>query len=185
MGDNDYVHGLLLAAGAGTRIGMPKALMRDADGTSWLQRSVAVLLEGGCDAVTVVLGARAAEASLLVPEGISAVVADDWQLGMSASLRAGLGALGNHDAAVLALVDLPDLNAAVIRRVAGAGAGAATLSRATYDGRPGHPVVIGRDHWAGVAASATGDFGARHYLDANEVTFVECGDLASGRDRDV
>ncbi len=178
------MHGLLLAAGSGTRIGMPKALMHDADGTSWLQRSVDVLVDGGCDAVTVVLGAGAAEASLLVPDGVSAVVADDWHLGMSASLRAGLGALGDHDAAVLALVDLPDVTAEVIRRVVAAGAGAAALSRATYDGRPGHPVVIGRDHWAGVAASATGDFGARHYLDANEVTFVECGDLATGRDRD-
>ncbi len=44
--------------------------------------------------------------------------------------------------------------------------------------------MIGRDHWAGVAASATGDFGARHYLDAHEVTLVECGDLATGRDQD-
>ncbi len=183
MGHNGFVHGLLLAAGAGTRIGMPKALMRDADGTSWLQRSVAVLVDGGCDAVTVVLGARASEALPLVPDNATAVVADDWAEGMSASLRAGLAALGDSDAAVLSLVDLPDVTAEVVRRVA-TGAGPSTLSRATYDGRPGHPVVIGRDHWAGVTASATGDFGARHYLDAHEATLVECGDLATGRDQD-
>jgi CTP:molybdopterin cytidylyltransferase MocA len=179
------VHGLLLAAGAGSRIGMPKALMRDADGSSWLQRSVATLVDGGCDGVTVVLGARAAEARPLVPDGASVVVAEDWADGMSASLRAGLDALGDDDAVVLSLVDLPDVTAEVIRRVVAAGAGPATLSRAAYDGRPGHPVVIGRDHWAGVVASATGDFGARHYLDAHEVTLVECGDLATGRDQDT
>ena len=178
------MHGLLLAAGAGSRIGMPKALMRDDDGTSWLQRSVAALVDGGCDRVTVVLGARASEALALVPEGVSSVVADDWAEGMSASLRAGLAALGEADAAVLSLVDLPDVTAEVVRRVV-TGAGPATLSRAAYDGRRGHPVVIGRDHWAGVAASATGDFGARHYLDAHEVTLVECGDLATGRDQDT
>ena len=59
-----------------------------------------------------------------------------------------------------------------------------TLARATYDGTPGHPVLIGRDHWAGVIESATGDQGARSYLGRHEVVLVECGDLASGRDVD-
>ena len=54
------LHGLLLAAGAGTRMGTPKALVRDQDGTSWLLRSVGVLRDGGCVGVTVVLGAEAA-----------------------------------------------------------------------------------------------------------------------------
>ena len=50
------VEGLLLAAGAGRRMGMPKALVRDATGEPWLVRGVRTLREGGCDAVTVVLG---------------------------------------------------------------------------------------------------------------------------------
>ena len=58
------------------------------------------------------------------------------------------------------------------------------LARAAYDGVPGHPVLLGRDHWAGVAAAATGDRGARDYLAAADVVLVECGDLASGRDVD-
>ena len=184
MGHNGFVHGLLLAAGAGTRMGMPKALMRDADGTSWLQRSVAVLVDGGCDAVTVVLGARASEALPLVPDGATAVVADDWAEGMSASLRAGLAALGRLRRGRAQPGRPPGRD----RRGGPPGRRPApdprTLSRATYDGRPGHPVVIGRDHWAGVAASATGDQGARHYLDAHEAELVECGDLATGRDQD-
>jgi len=45
-------------------------------------------------------------------------------------------------------------------------------------------VLIGADHWAGVAATASGDRGARDYLATHEVTLVECGDLASGRDVD-
>jgi len=178
------VAGLLLAAGAGSRMGMPKALVRDADGTSWLRRSVAALTDGGCDAVTVVLGARADEARALVPDGVTVVVADEWADGMSASLRAGLAAMDDADAVVLTLVDLPDVTAEVVRRVVAQGAGRATLSRAAYDGRPGHPVVLGRDHWAGVAASATGDQGARPYLAAHDVALVECGDLATGEDRD-
>ena len=51
-------------------------------------------------------------------------------------------------------------------------------------GRPGHPVLLGRDHWAGVIETAVGDQGARAYLAPRDVTLVECGDLASGHDVD-
>jgi CTP:molybdopterin cytidylyltransferase MocA len=58
------------------------------------------------------------------------------------------------------------------------------LARAVYDGRPGHPVLLGRAHWAAVIGSATGDEGARHYLAERHPTSVECGDLAAGHDVD-
>ena len=58
------------------------------------------------------------------------------------------------------------------------------VARATYDGTPGHPVLIGRGHWAGVIESAIGDQGARSYLGSHQVELVECGDLATGRDVD-
>ena len=115
-----------------------------------------MLLDGGCEAVTVVLGAGADEASALLPDGpVASVVAADWAEGMSASLRAGLAAVAvsGADAVVITLVDLPDVGAEVVRRVVAAGSGRGTLARATYDGRPGHPVVVGRDHWSAMAAS--------------------------------
>jgi CTP:molybdopterin cytidylyltransferase MocA len=60
-----------------------------------------------------------------------------------------------------------------------------TLRQAVYDGRPGHPVLIGRDHWGGVGAVAVGDRGARDYLREREVLRVECADVGDGRDIDV
>jgi CTP:molybdopterin cytidylyltransferase MocA len=179
--------GLLLAAGAGTRMGRPKALVSDDHG-SWLERSVRVLDDGGCDGVTVVLGARSAEAvAFLDGLGVDVVIAHDWESGMSASLAAGLrGMPSETTAALVLLVDLPDVTADVVRRLleAGAADGGGSLARATYDGRPGHPVLLGRDHWAGVVATATGDRGARDYLEAHEHVSVECGDLATGEDVD-
>jgi CTP:molybdopterin cytidylyltransferase MocA len=177
------VHGLLLAAGAGSRMGRPKALV---DG--WLLRAVRGLTDGGCTQVTVVLGAAAEEAlPLLDGTGASAVVAADWADGMSASLRAGLTAAAgtDADAVVVTLVDLPDVGADVVRRLLVRGAHPGTLRRATYDGRPGHPVVIGRAHWARVAEAASGDEGARGYLGAHHADAVECGDLATGVDIDL
>lgn len=191
------VRGLLLAAGAGRRMGMPKALVRDESGEPWLVRAVGVLRDGGCDGVTVVLGAAADEAgALLDGAGVDVVVAADWAEGMGASLRTGLGSLGPDPEAVLvSLVDLPDVTADVVRRVLDAGVDSggvdsegvdpAVLCRASYHGRPGHPVLIGRAHWPGVVASADGDRGARDYLAGAAVTYVECGDLATGHDRDT
>ena len=182
------VAGLVLAAGAGTRMGGPKALVHDPDGTSWLVRAVSSLADGGCAGVTVVLGAGLDQARLLVPRGTGIVVAEDWASGQSASLCAGLRALASTEsdteAVVVTLVDLPDQTSSVVRRVLAAGVGPETLSRAVYDNRPGHPVVLGRNHWAGVVAVATGDDGAKPYLREREVLRVECGDLATGRDQD-
>jgi CTP:molybdopterin cytidylyltransferase MocA len=183
------VEGLLLAAGAGRRMGMPKALVTD-DRGSWLLRSVDLLLDGGCTRVTVVLGAEVARAAaLLVDLDVSITVADDWAEGMGASLRAGLRSLldSADEGALVSLVDLPDLVPMVVARVIGAGFGdgSTALARASYDGRPGHPVLLGRDHWPGVFETAVGDQGARAYLAGRDVTLVECGDLATGRDVDA
>ena len=178
-------HGLLLAAGAGRRMGGPKALVTDADGTSWLARSVRTLLDGGCDAVTVVLGAGAEDARAhLVDLDVETVVADDWADGMGASLRAGLQALRGEPLAVVSLVDLPDVGPPVVRRLLEVGADPGLLARAAYDGRPGHPVLLGREHWPAIIDQASGDTGARDYLAEHAVMLVECGDLATGRDQD-
>ena len=181
------VDGLLLAAGAGTRMGRPKALVVGDDGTPWLVAALGRLRDGGCRHVTVVLGAAADEAATLVDRAdVHVVVAADWAEGMSASLRAGLASLDpSADAALVTLVDLPDVTADVIGRVAAAAHGPDVLARAAYEGTPGHPVLIGRDHWAGVIATAIGDQGARDYLKPRQVVLVECGDLATGRDVDT
>jgi CTP:molybdopterin cytidylyltransferase MocA len=200
------VVGLLLAAGGGRRMGMPKALLRGPDGEPFLRRAVTLLHAGGCDDVVVVLGAAADEARALLDAapapgrrgpGVEVVVAADWAEGMGASLRAGLAAVARSaaaapdasrsvEAALVSLVDLPDLEPAVLHRVLRTGrpAGAKALVRATYARRPGHPVLLGRDHWAGIATTAGGDSGAREYLAAHGVVACECGDLATGRDVD-
>lgn len=183
-------HGLLLAAGAGRRMGMPKALVRDERGEPWLTRAVDVLRAGGCERVTVVLGAAAVEARALLadtPAAVDIVHAHAWQAGMSASLRTGLAALADSpaQAALIHLVDLPDVTAEVVARVLAAGSVAGALARASYDGRVGHPVLLGRDHWAGVVDAAAGDRGARRYLEVHDPVLVECGDLATGTDVDT
>lgn len=188
------VVGLVLAAGAGTRMGRPKALVRDGDDRPWIDRAVAALLDGGCPDVVVVLGAAADEARPLVPDlpSVSVVEAPAWGRGLGASLAAGLAALDGTtpdedtpDAALVTLVDLPGLPSAAVRRVLGPEPSRPdTLRRAVFGGRPGHPVLIGRGHWAAIRDGLDGDQGAGEYLRTHGATAVECGDLWDGADQD-
>lgn len=172
--------GILLAAGAGRRYGMPKVLV---DG--WLDIAVGALRDGGCADVIVVLGA----AEVAVPAGVTAVTAALWRDGLSASVRAGLDEAGRTraDYAVLHVIDTPDIGAAVVARVLSrAMVSRSGLARAMFGDRPGHPVVIARRHWPGVLAGISGDRGAGAYLRTRQdVALVDCSDLAGGRDVDV
>ncbi|MBF4550798.1 nucleotidyltransferase family protein [Pseudoclavibacter sp. VKM Ac-2888] len=177
------VCGVVLAAGAGSRFGGPKALASLPDGTPWVARAVETLLRAGCSDVLVALGAGRSEAAALVPASATVVPVPEWSGGLAASVRAALhaAAMTDADAVLLVPVDTPDLSVASCRRVLSAGA---VLARATYRGEPGHPVLIGRTHWAALASTLDGDRGAGRYLAEQGAVVVECGDLWHGRDID-
>jgi CTP:molybdopterin cytidylyltransferase MocA len=147
-----------------------------------------MLRTAGCDCVLVALGASADETRALVPPDADLVIVEDWSEGLSASLRAGLGAASarSAEAVLITPVDTPGATAdAAARVISRAGTPlASALARAVYDGRPGHPVLIGRDHWAALAETLTGDSGAAAYLTGHGAVAVECGDLWSGADVD-
>ena len=192
MGGNT-VAAVVLAAGGGRRYGMPKALV-EYEGSLLVERAVRTA-RAVCDPVLVVLGAQAVDVWQRADlDGATVLANADWETGMASSLRTGLeglrgwpgGGRGGQqiDAALLLLVDMPGMTAEALRRVADEAAPDA-LAVATYDGVRGHPVLIGRAHWAGVIETATGDEGARRYLAAHDVTEIDCTGLADPTDLDV
>ncbi|MGY1689358.1 nucleotidyltransferase family protein [Geodermatophilus sp. SYSU D01105] len=181
------VAGLVLAAGGGRRYGMPKALA-EYEGSLLVERAVRTAREV-CDPVLVVLGARAVDVWRTADlDGATVLANREWETGMASSLRTGLEGLrgwpGRVDAALVLLVDMPGMTPAALSRMAEHAAPDA-LAVATYDGVRGHPVLLGRDHWAGVAETATGDEGARRYLATHPVTEVDCTGLADPTDLDI
>lgn len=182
------VAGLLLAAGGGSRLGLPKALV-EVGGELLVDRGVRTLRDGGCAPVVVVLGARTEEvrarASLA---GAETVHNADWQTGMASSLRAGLEALaGRCGAVVVALADQPHVTAEAVRRLVAAWRGGAVAAVATYAGRPRNPVLLDAAVWPEVLTAASGDVGARGWLRAHpgRVTAVGCGDTGTPVDVDT
>jgi nicotine blue oxidoreductase len=171
---------VLLAAGDGSRLGTPKAVV-ELGGRRLVDRGAQLLRDGGATPVFVVTGA----VPVTVPGAIT-VPNPRWATGMGSSLAAGLQALpGDCAAAVIALVDQPLIGADAVRRLIAAYQAGAEAVVATYHGRPRNPVLLARRHWAGVLGMAVGDAGARPYLRAHPdlVTEVECAD--TGRPDDV
>jgi len=183
------VAGVVLAAGCGSRYGSPKALVR-LRGRLLVERAADLLAAGGCDPVVVVLGAAADQvlaAARLPRTGVRTVVNPDWPSGMGSSLRVGLAAVpAEAEAVVVTLVDTPGLGPESVRRLVAAG-GPDGAAQATYGGRRGHPVLLGRTVITEVAAAATGDRGAGPWLAAHpeRVRLVPCDGTGDPRDVDV
>ena len=120
----------------------------------------------------VVLGAHEVETSART------VHCPDWRRGRGASLRCGLSALGDEtEAAVVVLVDGPDLSPAAIDRVLEVWReSGAEVVAATYHGDRGHPVLLSRGVWDRIP-----DEGAR----SMPALLVPCEDLGAPGDVDV
>lgn len=182
------VAGVLLAAGEGSRFGRPKALV-ELDGQTLAERGITLLRAGGTDPVLIVTGA--AQVDLRPEHQARTVYNGEWRTGMGSSLRAALRALTELEAGqeigavVVALADQPLVGAEAVGRLIAAYQAGAAVAVAAYGGKPRNPVLLAREHWPEVIATATGDQGARAFLRARPelVTLVECGD--TGRPDDI
>jgi len=154
--------GVVLAAGASSRYGGVKQ-------REFLPAVLAALRETSVTEIVVVEGAHALD----VP-GVRLVRCDDWDRGPGASLRCGLGALGDViERALVVLADGPDLDPRAVERVLAADA---PFAAATYDGTRSHPVLLARSVWDVIP-----DAGGR----ALEPVLIDCSDLRPPGDVDV
>jgi CTP:molybdopterin cytidylyltransferase MocA len=173
--DITAVAGVVLAAGAGRRLGRPKALV-SLGGELLVERAIRIASDGGCEPVIVVLGSHSDEVLERADLGDSRpVLAEHWSEGMGASLRAGVDAaeaLGCEAIAVI-LVDQPRIGPEALRRLLAVWQQGASSAVATYGGQRRNPVVLDRSIWAEVSDAASGDVGARAWLRANPDRVVE------------
>jgi molybdenum cofactor cytidylyltransferase len=164
-GETPALHAVVLAAGASTRFGSPKQLVR-IDGRPLLHAVVSRAVEVAGHSVTVVLGAHAGEFSALLRHTPASVAINrDWQEGLASSIRAGLTHVpGAAAGLLLMLADQPGVSVEDLRRLAGAWRRQPdSILAAQYSGIIGVPAIFPR--WAfRDLAELRGDRGAQALL---------------------
>ena len=152
------VAGAVLAAGAGSRMGSPKADLV-LDGARLVDRAVLALREGGCQPLFAVVRAGTA-----VP-GAQAVINPAPRRGQRSSLELAVRAAVDADALAVLLVDAPGIGPAAVAATVDAWT-PGRIAMATYAGRRGHPIVMAPALWRAALDLAGPDEGARALLRA-------------------
>jgi molybdenum cofactor cytidylyltransferase len=166
--DSTALHAIVLAAGASTRFGSPKQLVR-VNGRPLLHAVVSRAVEVAGHSVTVVLGANAAElAPLLKHTPASVIVNRDWNEGMGSSIRTGVSRLpGSCAGVMLLLADQASVTTDDLRRLVGAWRRQPEyIVAAQYSGTLGAPAIFPRTSFVDLA-SLRGDSGARAVFTRN------------------
>jgi CTP:molybdopterin cytidylyltransferase MocA len=186
--DRARVGVVVLAAGRGSRFGgeAPKTLARLGH-RPLVTHAVAAATASGLRPVVVVVGCQSAEVAAAAGALVEIVENPEWETGMATSLRAGLAAVladRSVTAMTVSLADQPRIGAEAYRRLVAAHADGADLAVATYGGKRGHPVLIGRAYFD-EAMKMTGDQGARTLLTKPEVVEVPCDGTGETTDVDT
>ena len=178
------VAGVVLAAGGSERFESPKQVAA-LEGRPLLEHAVGQLAGGPLERIVVVLGGNAGRVRAETDLGpVEIVICHDWAQGMSASLKAGIGAVSDAEAALVVLGDQPRLSAASVARVLGARRPGVDFIRATYGGKPGHPALLERGIFERVHG-LQGDRGAGSIAADVATALVPCDDLGWPGDVDT
>jgi molybdenum cofactor cytidylyltransferase len=175
---------VVLAAGASSRLGEPKQLIR-LGAENLLERAVRVAREAGCEPVVVVVGSEYGRvlANSVLGDVIT-VINDKWEEGMASSIRLGVGALRfapkDAEGVVLMTCDQPAVTTKHLFELTQR----AEVKASRYAGRNGVPAFFPKKNFD-VLMSLTGDKGARELLAEARYEELENGDLDVDTAEDV
>lgn len=167
MTNEKTIDGIVLAAGASTRMGDAKALL-EVEGSTFLERAVHVLREAGCRYVIAVVNDDDWVERLADVSGAAVVINEAEGSEQIDSLRLGIANLpDDSDAVVVLPVDFPRVSVQTVKRLLDefVRSGASIINPA-YNGEAGHPVIFARSVLPELLAPDLPE-GARSVIDAH------------------
>ena len=185
------IRGIVLAAGASSRMGQAKAaLPLGQTGETLVARVVRTLLSGGVPDVTVVAGAHIDAVLIAMPahEPRARVIEHvGWQQGQLSSLQAGLAAIDGPllEAALVTLVDVPLVQPSTVAAVIAEWRRTrAAIVRPADGDRHGHPVIFDRSVFADLRAADL-TVGAKSVFAKHQIVNVQVKDPGAFIDLDT
>jgi len=173
---------VILAAGASTRLGEPKQLLRDRAGEALIHKVAREAMSAGANPVVVVLGANAERVREAVSDlQVQTVVNTNWPEGLSSSIREGVRVLAAEqvapvDAVLLLTCDMPSVGIPHLTALLQAAGEGSTRVASSYDYTRGIPAIVPRAEFV-LLEGLTGDKGAKELLKRQDTTVVR---LANG-----
>jgi molybdenum cofactor cytidylyltransferase len=190
QGPAPRVGALVLAAGLSRRMNGANKLLAELGGRPVVAHAVDAVLASPARPVLVVTGHEAERVrAALAGRAVAFAHNPEPGAGLSASLRAGLAALGDEvDAALVCLADMPCVRAETVAALIAAfgASGRRAICAPSFEGRRGNPVLWPARFFPALAALA-GDAGARALLDAHagQVCYVPVADAGVTLDVDT
>lgn len=177
---------IILAAGSSTRMNggaQPKQLL-EFGGATLLRRAAQTAIAANFNSVTIVLGANAERLRREVEDlPVEIALNENWQSGMSSSIKIGLSSFADEnaaDAAIFTLCDQPLVSVELLRRLCEIFACAGkTIAACKYEGTFGVPAVFARAHFAELT-NLRGDEGAKKIIKKHigETIFIRAPEAA-------
>ena len=155
--------GVLLAAGSASRFGAAKLLHPLPDGVAVGVAAGRTLLQAVPNTIAVVRPGDRALIEAFSTIGLKVVENPLADAGMGSSLAAGVDATSDAAGWLIALADMPWVQAATITALADRLNGRASIVAPVYQGRRGHPVGFS-SRWQNELQALSGDRGARDLL---------------------
>jgi CTP:molybdopterin cytidylyltransferase MocA len=164
--------GLIIAAGASTRMGTPKQLLR-LNGETLLDRAVRIAGQADLSPLIVVLGAAESEIRAACDLSGTTIVSNlDWREGMGSSIAVGVHALDDAAGVIVMTCDMPAVAVDHLRELFGSG----NVTASAYAERKGVPAFFPRSVFPALMM-LRGDTGARELLRSADAVKLPNGEL--------
>jgi CTP:molybdopterin cytidylyltransferase MocA len=176
MSSTSTTAGLVLAAGASSRMGYPKALLPTPANVPLAVHQMRLLRAAGCPRVAVVLGAHAESIAKKITDG-EVIQHAGWAAGRLTSLQAGLRALPGYDGYLILPVDTVGLQVETLARLLTAATHDTFALRPHVQGKPGRVLWISARVAHEILSLPASDTRLDEWL-APRITALECDDPA-------